>query len=427
MFAPKSSVLVSILSGLGLVTVVTLTPVKEPESIDILLPETNDFIDSGYHPGALLKEENESKVESKKVSTERSFDLKSPIFIPLPKNDEFRGFGESGMNDLRSKFDSDFYVSALGERKFSYKSDKIHVRGVQSTEGSILVAKDPLGSPMGKTSSKRFESFELDYALTKNLSAHVTSFQTDTNDSRNRSSRGQTLAGISVQGGGFFDAKILAGDSTLGGTVRYYNSSLSQVRQIEANRRSFADAHQTYEWQANFTPSEYFKVQTSVFNIRGENLESQSRPEGGKVSLFMGTKKVQLNLRYNYVNSRPGSNGIFQSGFMPSQDIASFGMIVYLDSSRNYSIYLGNQVFNIFNDPFQHVKDNNGNSPATFSASLRGSNSRFNRSTFFLNFQNQFYKDGVLLGVPGGLAYSNLANGKSFYEYVTSMGMEIVF
>ncbi|WP_244934683.1 hypothetical protein [Leptospira vanthielii] len=198
-------------------------------------------------------------------------------------------------------------------------------------------------------------------------------------------------------------------------------------RQLETNKRSLFDPRQSYEYQGSFNPSQFLKVQTSVYNVKTENPVLAYGAEGGKFSFFFGSDKVQLNLKYNYLNPRPGSIPHGQLGFSPAQDNASLGLIFFLGSSKSYSLYVGNQIFNVFNDPLLQVKDHNGRSPETFSASFRGKPPGRLKTTFFLNFQNQFYKDGMLLGVPGGFMYGNGFNGKSFYEYVTSLGMELAF
>ncbi|TGL02061.1 hypothetical protein [Leptospira levettii] len=205
------------------------------------------------------------------------------------------------------------------------------------------------------------------------------------------------------------------------------NPSASLIfRQLEANKRTLYDPKLLFEYQGNFSASPFLKVQTSVYNVKTDNPVVSSGIDGGKFSFFFGSDKIQLNLRYNYVNQRPNaSNG--QLSFIPAQDIASLGFIFFLGPSKNYSLYVGNQIFNVFNDPLLQVRDQNGRSPETFSASFRGKHPGKLKTTFFLNFQNQFYKDGMLVGVPGGYMVGNAFNGKSFYEYVTSLGMEVAF
>ncbi|XDD48407.1 hypothetical protein AB3N60_18895 [Leptospira sp. WS39.C2] len=226
----------------------------------------------------------------------------------------------------------------------------------------------------------------------------------------------------------FIDAKQ-SGEPALSQSILVtpnHPSASMIFRQLEANKRTLYDPKLFYEYQGSFSASPFVKVQTTVYNVKTDSPVSAYGAEGGKFSFFFGSDKIQLNLRYNYVNQRPNaSNG--QIGFIPAQDIASLGFILFLGPSKNYSLYVGNQVFNVFNDPLLQVRDQNGRSPETFSASFRGKQSGKLKTTFFLNFQNQFYKDGMLVGLPGGYMVGNAFNGKSFYEYVTSLGMEVAF
>ncbi|TGL41371.1 hypothetical protein [Leptospira perdikensis] len=234
---------------------------------------------------------------------------------------------------------------------------------------------------------------------------------------------------FSPQSAYVWDAK-LTGEPSLSQpnlTTPVHPSATMIFRQMDTNRRSLVDPKQMYEYQGSFSPSKFLKVQTAVYNVKTENPVAAYGAEGGKFSFFFGSDKVQLNVKYNYVNARPGSAPGGQMGFSPAQDIASLGLVVFLGSSKNYSLYVGNQIFNVFNDPLLQVKDQNGRSPETFSASFRGKHPGKLKTTFFLNFQNQFYKDGMLIGVPGGFMYGNGFNGKSFYEQVTSLGMELAF
>lgn len=224
------------------------------------------------------------------------------------------------------------------------------------------------------------------------------------------------------------DAK-LSGEPALSQTILTTpnHPSVNMIfRQLETNKRTLYDPKSLFEYQGNFSASAFLKVQTSLYQSKVENPISTYANDGGRFSFFFGSDKVQLNLRYNYIHQRPTSaNG--QLGFIPAQDIASLGLIFFLDPSKNYSLYVGNQIFNVFNDPMLQVRDQNGRSPETFSASFRGKHPGKLKTTFFLNFQNQFYKDGMLVGVPGGYMVGNAFNGRSFYEYVTSLGMEVAF
>ncbi len=440
MFSPKSSVLISILSGFGLLGIVVFTPVRSPENVDIYLdPKENLRGSTNYPEGGSLATSNipsdqnkiadKSKLEYLDMNTQ-----KLPLGDFLEEKEARINFGEDSPQSFRGFIGNEQSVSYLGERKYLIESTKFRMRGTLSSD-SHLSDQSFLNSPAsynGAFSERRglrkYDQFELDYKFTSNLGAYVSGSNIEIGGDRTqRQVLNQTMAGVSLHAGNFFDAKFLAGDSTIQTLNLNQSPNLNGLRQVENARRNIAGVRSLYEWQANFTPSEYFKVQTSVFNVQGETQNQSSTPEGGKVSLLIGSSNLQLNIRYNYFNSRNQTGSIFYSGFVPSQDLASLGFVFFLDKSKDYSVYVGNQMFNVFNDPYNQIRDNQGRSPSTFSASFRGKNPGLNRSTFFFNFQNQFYKDGVLLGVPGGNLNANVLNGKSFYEYATSLGLELAF
>lgn len=57
-------------------------------------------------------------------------------------------------------------------------------------------------------------------------------------------------------------------------------------RQLETNKRSLFDPRQSYEYQGSFNPSQFLKVQTSVYNVKTENPVLAYGAEGGKFSFF---------------------------------------------------------------------------------------------------------------------------------------------
>ncbi|TGL88345.1 hypothetical protein EHQ68_11030 [Leptospira congkakensis] len=339
MYSPKASIFISLFSGLGLLGVVFIAPVKEPAVKELESPSSLELGEEYVYPNPIklkLREGNSQTFEYKKTLKSLSLGLLGDVKEGNSKNSKWNSSNDSG-----SKID------------------------LERSPQSALI----------------------------------------------------------------WDAK-LSGEPSLSQpilTTPVHPSATLIFRQMEANKRLLVDPKQLYEYQDSFSPSRFVKVQTSVYNVKTENPVTAYGAEGGKFSFFFGSDKVQLNVKYNYVNARPNAAQGGQTGFSPTQDIASLGFIVFLGPSKNYSLYVGNQIFNVFNDPLLQVKDQNGKSPETFSASFRGKHPGRLKTTFFLNFQNQFYKDGMLIGVPGGFMYGNGFNGKSFYEQVTSLGMELAF
>ncbi|WP_411821348.1 hypothetical protein [Leptospira sp. 'Mane'] len=440
MFSPQSSVIVSLLSGAGLVAVVSLAPVRSFDMIDAPSPEPrshqplsdspifNDSLDS--------KNPNQYGNSDSTEPKPNEFSLRAPISEELlDKTDKWTGSGligesESLSSSIRNRTDWDLYSNRVGERKVFFQKNGLVMRGFASS--SSLQNWTPFRRDSylaDRYGFRRNDSYEIQYPITSNIGAVVQGGAYDHFDDRAREQRNVAMAGVSVKTGDFFSARMLTGDSSyvVNTPVSGFNyNPLNPNRPNDISRRERDDIKQLYEWQANFTPSDYFKLQTSVYNQRAENSINLSSPDGGKVSVFAGNQRVQMNVRYNYLNGRNSSSILTGQSFNPSQDQASLGVVVFLDPSQRYSLYLGNNFYNVFNDPLNQVKDGSGKSPTTFTASFRGKNPSANRSSFFLNVQNQFYKDGTILGAPGMMQMGGL-QGKSFYEYATSLGLEVAF
>ncbi|MDZ4726404.1 MAG: hypothetical protein SH817_09615 [Leptospira sp.] len=438
MFSPQSSVIISLLSGVGLVAVVSLAPVRSNGSGDPSVPIQKEknilFPNINRHPSEGLESDGLSKIVREPDQTE--FNLKADM------NDSFRSENkiwadtilpsqsEGRFSSIRSQSDWDLYENQNGERKIYFQKDGLVMRGLsnQTSLSSSLSRRD--FTPSERFANRRLDAYEVQYAITPSIGAVVQGGNIDQIDDRSRFQRNFAMAGVSIKGGDFFQAKVLTGDTsvTTNQSSNFNFNPLNPNRPNDISRRERDDVKQLYEWQANFTPSDYFKLQTSLYNQRTENSLNMSSPDGGKVSVFVGGKQVQMNLRYNYLTNRNAS-GFSSNGqtFNPSQDLASLGVVVFLDQSQRYSVYVGNNFYNVLNDPANQIKDASGRSPSTFTASFRGKNPSSSRSSFFLNFQNQFYKDGAVIGLPGVIPISGAQQGKSFYEYATSLGVDVSF
>jgi hypothetical protein len=438
MFSPQNSVIISLLSGAGLVAVVSLAPVKSSDSQGPMIPMRNkDSIQRELKekPYASLEEEKDLVFSAKKPLSQSEFNLNVSVSDSLLN--ETRNFensilpsqSEGRITSIRSQTDWDLYENKVGERKIFFQKDGLVMRAIGNSSSIYpqVVRRDY--SPMDRYVSRRLDAYELQYSITPNIGAVVQGGNYDQfTDDRSRIQRNVAMAGISIQSGNLFQAKVLTGDASyVNVPINGYNfNPLNPNRPTDISRRERDDVRQLYEWQANFTPSDYFKLQTSVYNQRTENSLNMTSPDGGKVSVFMGSKKIQLNMRYNYMSNRSAPGGQNGQVFNPTQDLASLGIIFFLDQSQRYSVYVGNNFYNVLNDPVNQVKDASGRSPSTFSASFRGKNPSSSRSSFFFNVQNQFYKDGAVLGVPGMMPMG-LGQGKSFYEYATSLGVDVAF
>ncbi len=438
MFSPQNSVIISLLSGAGLVAVVSLAPVKSSEPGKPMVPEQTSPILREKTKGTYRTLEDEKQIifSQKKIPSQTEFNLNVSVFDSLQKeNQNFENtflpsLSEARIGSVRNQSDWDLYENRLGEKRIYFQKDGLVMRAIGNASSLYpqLYRKD--FSQLERPNIRRGnELYEVQYAITPNVGAVFQGGNYDlVNDDRTRLQRNVAMAGISIQTGNIFQAKVLTGDSSYVSTspANFNFNPLNPNRPTDISRRERDDVRQLYEWQANFTPSEYFKLQTSLYNQRTENSLNMSSPDGGKVSVFMGGKQVQLNVRYNYLTNRNVPNGQTNQGFNSAQDLASLGVIFFLDQSQRYSVYVGNNFYNVLNDPANQVRDGSGRSPSTFTASFRGKNSSSGKSSFFFNVQNQFYKDGMILGVPGMVPLGSV-QGKSFYEYATSLGVDVAF
>lgn len=171
-------------------------------------------------------------------------------------------------------------------------------------------------------------------------------------------------------------------------------------------------------WKLSYQPKAWLTAESQVLYDR------TNQPSLGTLGLHLGSGSLLLNFNYQYNQTRASASELTRVLY---QDQASLGFILFWGASQNYSLFLGNQFQNIF---FVDGKPNysgwNQTSSPTFSAAFRGTNPAFSRSKFFFQFQNQWNRDGLF--VPYGFSYlSPTLQGRSFYEYVTSMGMELSF
>ncbi len=438
MISPKSSVLVSVLSGMGLLALVSIAPVEE--QFDSTAPFENiqwELQEADKSPG-----KSEMLARRPKKDNLVTFNLTSPSYTSSRlKNSSswdfpFRESIASSFSKNNSNLD--LFGDKADLQGLYAERDNIQIKG-QFLSGTLPVS--PLGQFNNRESSlseknndrfganRRLESYEVSVPLAANVGAVLVGANSELGGDRFREQRNLAMAGVSIRTGDFFQARVLTGDLTTSGSPQALlnNTPLSfnRTNQDMARRE---DIQRLYEWQATFVPSDFVKVQTSIYNQRNETTFASSNPDGGKVSLFFGGQQVQINLRYNYLANRREIGTFTANSFNPSQDLASLGFILFLDKSQNYSVYVGNSFYNVLNDPINRVRDGSGRSPSTFTASFRGKTRE--STSFFMNFQNQFYMDGMIPGLPGGMALQALqfrGQGRSFYEFATALGLEVTF
>lgn len=396
MVSSHTSAWISVFSGIGLVTALVVVPTKT-EKWDYDSPSIPNPGNRSIPRNYSIKEERELTLQTNPLRfQERDYTIAKTL-------DQWN-FRAGDASIPGAYFTSD-------SSRYSIESSSFVKIGGNSWELSPL---------------RSINSHEVKFPIVGNFGGVVQGSLTEFTDGRQRQSRSVSLAGLSIGGNSdFFQAKILAGDLVQQTQSTYSSLAMNQIRPTDPLKRE-AESQRIYEWQANFRPSDYVKFQTAIYNQRQENTLNITQPDGGKLSLFFGGKTMQLNLKYNYMTNRRAFGGGSDSIFNPTTDLATLGFLFFLDPSQNYSIYLGNSFYNVFNDPLNRVRDAQGKTPSTFSASFRG---RARDSTsFFLNFHNQFFYDGMMPGLPGTLAGQGMRfQGRTFYEVGGALGLEIFF
>ena len=314
MFSPQSSVIVSLLSGAGLVAIVSLAPVRQFDGVDAPSPWIRSSQPKSDTP--LFHDSLDSDNPRQYGNTDsvhpnpNEFSLRAPISEELlDKNNKWENSGlvaesESLSSSIRKRTDWDLYSNRVGERKVFFQKDGLVMRGFSSSSAQNWTPFRRDSYLADRYGFRRNDSYEIQYSITSNIGAVVQGGAYDHFDDRSREQRNVAMAGVSVKTGDFFSARMLTGDSNyaVNTPVSSFNyNPLSPNRPNDISRRERDDIKQVYEWQANFTPSDYFKLQTSVYNQRAENSVNLSSPDGGKVSLFAGNQRIQMNVRYNYL------------------------------------------------------------------------------------------------------------------------------
>jgi hypothetical protein len=452
---PKSSLVLSFLSGAGLIAVISLAPTKNEKGNYIMEEPPKQVITRRTSDSSFQRaiEKREQKKEDDTL-----LNLKLTPQDLKEYTDEIRYYREK-LGNYHPGFSKIFSVKNFSagqtsfrthldptSRSIQWKEEDISVEASYTTSGgrwSILSDSQEMRSTSFNTLPRhsyirRLEFFELDVPISESLSAVMTTSSRDTFDDRQKDVRGGSLAlaGISINKENILSTRLVAGDSNLQLNKQAYTpgymgaTHVQKLRDPGFNERESTGLH-TFEWQTNLNPTKGVRVQTAIYNTPSRNTSRSNMsnmPDSGRMSLFLGEKRVILNLKYDYQMPQEDTR-LAMSQWSPQKDSASLGLIFFLDPSQYYSVYLGGNQFNIANRT-QGSSENRTSArlPASFSASFRGKSKTNQNSNFFLNFQNQ--PPGAWgLGLSQQSLQQNSGNpgSKSFYEYATSMGMELSF
>lgn len=430
----KLSAVISILSGIGFLTVLSLTPVRSTKNKTRKTFEIEEFKPS--------KMENKKSVFGQKFENDAhttfNFSVNKNRYHDLPQSIWGSSFPVHEFEVDKSFFNENKYRNypfVNSDVLTYYKDDKISLSVMgdsRSVINQILEYRYQNrlleNATFYQNKNPQLKNIEVSYQINSNFSANVRSSQFDIFDDRLKQYP-TTMAGVSFVGSKFISAGFTAGESTLNNPYRY-----SQTNGLQGNylyRESDATYKDTdlvnknlFEWQANITPTKNLLLHTAVYNSNRSIINETNISEGARLGMAIGLKHFVLNLRYNYL-----SDNLMRTILRPdlastlNKDYAAFGFTIFLDKYKKYSIYVGNNFYNITTAGQPTSSSNVVPSNNSFSASFRGKSDYYN-TIFFLNLKNNanreyFYSNFGVFRLP---IYSQLN-----FEYATSVGLELSF
>lgn len=422
---PLISSIIAIVSGIGFVVLLAVTPVKE------------GFLNKGSADSTnpSQKQTNTNTSTQIKPSFPESEWRDFPDYLPIiPKNQRKQLIEEDKLPRtyiydrqqhivfLPGKSD---YIPNSGDIYYQWKKEGLEVKSI--TKNILLEDSNPLHKQKPLYSPEELKHVDVSYDLTPGVSALFRSSVVELNMENREQSR-LNMAGVNFSSGKILSTKFFAGDMGDSQPVRYGSSlNSSYIDPLIANRNSMGLANnrskKMFEWQTLVQPSKNFGFETSIYNSSGSSNVYEPR-EGARFSLFFGTRFLQLNLKYNFltedllksINQQKDINN-------HTTDFAGLGLTLFLDKYKQYSLYVGNNYYNVATSvsPLRTDQIPGSNS---FTAMFKGKNQNLLNSTIFINFRNQYYKDLIFsnYGVFKLPVYS-----QSSLEYATAMGLEMIF
>ncbi|HNN03769.1 MAG TPA: hypothetical protein PKN56_09415 [Leptospiraceae bacterium] len=266
---------------------------------------------------------------------------------------------------------------------------------------------------------------ELSYRLSANVTANVRSGANDNYGDDRFQILPTTMAGLSFGNNKIVSAGFMTGESR---TANYYTNNVNMASPAQYLAREDqmltkdTDRRNMFELHTNIAPTKNIQFQTGVYNSNRAIL-NEGASEGARVAMQVGFRYLIFNLKYNFSSDNMMKSGFRADPSLNAKDYGGVGLTFFLDASRRYSLYLGNNFYNLM-VPVRY-SDGTGREaqPTSFAASFRGK-SPLSNGTFFLNFRNQYNKDQLysnfgLFRVP---IYSQIN-----LDYATSLGLELSF
>ncbi|PJZ52407.1 hypothetical protein [Leptospira adleri] len=454
----QSSLLVSGLSALGLGVLLSVAQVKTPENLPKMdsFPMEDGEIPSNSQPTLKGKEEKPKEdiqvfhiLGSRRIDflgeSGKNYEIQEDHgsnfaklgngWSPFPSKDSL------AWNQPDSLF-SDQNTNWTGARFFGGKQGKVQLNSSirPSSPFSELAPSlrgrksDPFGTG-DKTgvNQSTLDNFELSYSVAPGVDAILKTgnslpYTADQKD------QGYSMAGFSFKPNDFINTKIVSGssfgNSSMASSRFLYSSPGSNSQALNAdpnmgnnpvlrNQALGNSSGRVIEWQANIQPIRRLSFQTSVLNK--EKDKGLYNPEAARFSMFIDFTKIILNIRYSYsADPTTKNNGLYMT---PEADATTLGFTMLLDPAGRYSLFLGNNYYNLLSQRNAGINTQTDEPLRSFSAGFRGKTG-FQNAIFFMNFRNNLSK-GVIYTDVGPFRLP--AYSQYYSEYFTSLGMELSF
>ncbi len=266
---------------------------------------------------------------------------------------------------------------------------------------------------------------ELSYRLSTNVTANVRSGANDNYGDDRLQILPTTMAGLSFGNSKMVSAGFMTGESR---TANYYTNNVNMASPAQYLAREDQmqtkdpDRRNLFELHTNIAPTKNIQFQTGVYNSNRAIL-NEGASEGARVAMQVGFGYLIFNLKYNFSSDNMMRSGFRADPSLNAKDYGGVGLTFFLDPSRRYSLYLGNNFYNLM-VPVRYAEGTGREAqPTSFAASFRGK-SPLSNGIFFLNFRNQYNKDQLysnfgLFRIP---VYSQIN-----LDYATSLGIELSF
>ena len=187
------------------------------------------------------------------------------------------------------------------------------------------------------------------------------------------------------------------------------------------NRNPNNEKFQPITYEAMLEPVKDVKISTAIMDS-GKNTHA---PNAAKLGMSINMNNVVLNVNYAYVDNKAGQ-GEFRKHFFNTlfaeegiKDSTTVGLTFFIDSQKRYSLFIGNQYYNTMN---YRKNDSSRTMLPSFMATFKARAS--GNVSYFLNFQNQPYKDQTYLN--SGLVRLPIAT-QSTFDYAAVLGLEQSF